>query len=116
MWYGRDSRGFSCVVSVTDVVPMPNPGRFQFSILRLVVLIAACAVVLGWTNRLPGHFLFRLVVGGYLTLIAAWLILRLPYIVQRLLQVNTQRRRILQQRKDLLKTVSSRSTTDDGQR
>ena len=94
---------------------MPNTGRFQFSILRLVVLITACAVILASTVRLPVHFVFRLVVGGYLTLIAAWFILRVPYIVQRLLLVNTQRRRILQQRKDLLKTVSSRSATNHGE-
>jgi ABC-type transport system involved in cytochrome bd biosynthesis fused ATPase/permease subunit len=92
-------------------------GRYQFGILRLIVLTTATAAVLALVMRMHVPIALQLALACYFLLIVGWLIFRGPRVAQRLGQAASQRRRLQQEREELLQSArrdyDGRGTKDD---
>lgn len=83
-------------------------GRFQFGLRRILWLTFACAVASALARSMGGPTIFKLVVAGYLIVLAAYAGLRLPYIVGRVLRRTPEWDAVRQKRKELETLVAEK--------
>ncbi len=86
--------------------PEPQQPRFQFGIRSVLVLTTVCAAAAAIACSMPVPIAVQVVVAGFLILMAAYAVLRLPYICRRILQGIAGLKRLRRQRSDLEAIVS----------
>jgi hypothetical protein len=80
---------------------MQQNRKYQFSILRLLLLMTAIAAVLGLAKSFSVSPRSQFLLGLYLSLYAAWLIMRWPVVYVGLMEVRRRRRSVLKRRRAL---------------
>jgi hypothetical protein len=83
-------------------------GRFQFGLRRILWLTFACAVASALARSIGGPTIFKLVVAGYLIFLAAYVGLRLPYIVGRVLRRTPEWDAVRRKREELESLVAEK--------
>jgi hypothetical protein len=74
---------------------------YQFSIVRLLVLTTAVAIVISVARALSITLPGQIVLGFYFGALAVWAVMRWPDVYASLLDVRRRRRAILKQRQAL---------------
>ena len=82
--------------------------RFQFGLRRLLVLTTVCTVAAALAGSLGGPDAGRVAAALFLMSIAAYVVLRLPYVCRRLVRAIRERQRIARHRLDLAALASQR--------
>ena len=82
--------------------------RFQFGLRRLLVLTTICTVAAALAGSLGGPVAGRFAAALFLMSIAAYVVLRLPYVCRRLVRAIRERQRIARHRLDLAALAAQR--------
>lgn len=85
----------------------PEQARFQFGIRSVLALTVLCAGAAAVARALPGARL-QLGVWVYFMCLAAYGVLRLPFIIRRVVGLMVRRGQIRQQRRDLESQIADR--------
>ena len=78
-----------------------DEARFQFSIRQMFLLTTVCALAAGFAGSTGAATICRVVVACYLMSIAAYVVLRLPFICREIVKLQARRERIRLHRKEL---------------
>ncbi len=91
-----------------DATEPPSNERFQFGLRSLLVLTTVCTVAAALAGSLSGPVAGRVAAALFLMSIAAYVVLRLPYVCRRLVRAIRERQRIARHRLDLAAMASQR--------
>jgi hypothetical protein len=94
----------------TEVSGKPASGGapFQFSIRQMFLLTTVCALAAGFAGSIGAPTICRVVLAFYLMSMAAYVVLRLPFICRELMKLQTRRERIRVHRKELEAMIRER--------
>jgi len=87
--------------------------RFQFGILRLVILTAACAGVCALTRLIDAPLLFQITITIYFLILVIYGVLRLPYLFGRIKAQRRKLREIRQRRSQLENAISEKVRAEE---
>jgi hypothetical protein len=92
----------------SDWVVTQPPRRYQFSILRLLLLMTAIGVVFGLARSLAVTPLGQITAGVYFAVIAAWFIMRWHVVYVGLVEVRRRRHAMIRRRRALAADIEAR--------
>lgn len=94
----------------------PVRERFQFGLRGLIILLTVGAVLAGWVSMMPLPDIAKFVFLGYFLFMAAYIVLRLPFLMRGMLRKTPAWDQLRRDREELARMVSEKRKESEEKR